>query len=73
MINVETQIQNLQNLSTKLAAKAEELSASLLVTDDDAVSNLKAKLLKAVDALNSDIKSLQNNANNANANKKWRG
>ena len=40
MINVETQIQNLQNLSTKLAAKAEELSASLLVTDDDAVSNL---------------------------------
>ncbi len=73
MINVETQIQNLQNLSTKLAAKAEELSASLLVTDDDAVSNLKAKLLKAVNALNSDIKSLQNNANNANANKKWRG
>ena len=72
MINVEAQIQNLQNLSAKLAAKAEELSASLLVTDDDAVANLKAKLLKAVSDLNSDIKSLQNNANNANANKKWR-
>ena len=71
MINVENQIEALQNLSASLAAKAELLNSSLLVTDDDAISNLKEKLLQAVEALNEDIKAMQEDANNANKNKKW--
>ena len=71
MINVENQIEALLNLSDSLAAKAELLNSSLLVTDDDAISNLKEKLLQAVEALNEDIRNIQSSASNANKNKKW--
>lgn len=71
MINVENQIEALKNLSAALAAKAEEFNSTLLVTEDDAVSNLKEKLLQAVEALNEDIQNIQSSANNANKNKKW--
>lgn len=71
MINVENQIETLRTLSTALAAKAEQLNSSLLVTDDDAVSNLKEKLLQAVEVLNEDIQNIQNSASTANQNKKW--
>ena len=71
MINVEAQLETLQSLSTTLAAKAEELNSSLLVTDDDAIANLKDKLLEAVEALNKDIESIRSSATGANNNKKW--
>lgn len=71
MINVENQIEALQALSTSLAAKAELLNSTLLSTDDDAISNLKEKLLQAVEALNEDIQNIQSSATNANNNKKW--
>lgn len=71
MINVNGQIEKLQAASTSLAAKVEELSSSILATNDDAINNLKDKLKTAVDALNEDIKAMQEEANNANKNKKW--
>ena len=71
MINVSGQIEKLQAASTSLAAKVEELSSSILATNDDAINNLKDKLKTAVDALNEDIKAMQEEANNANKNKKW--
>ena len=63
MINVNGQIEKLQAASTSLAAKVEELSSSILATNDDAINNLKDKLKTAVDALNEDIKAMQQKAN----------
>lgn len=71
MINVNGQIEKLQAASTSLSAKVEELSSSILATNDDAINGLKDKLKAAVDALNEDIKAMQEEANNANKNKKW--
>lgn len=71
MININGQIEKLQAASASLTAKVDELSSAVLATDDDAISNLKDKLKAAVDALNEDIKVMQEDANNANKNKKW--
>ena len=71
MINIDSQIEALQNLSTVLSSKAEELNSSLLATDDDTVANLKEKLVEAVELLNADIQNMQDNANSANENIKW--
>ena len=71
MINVSGQIEKLQAASASLSAKVEELSSSVLSTDDDAIAGLKEKLKAAVDALNEDIKAMQEDAQNANNNKKW--
>lgn len=71
MINIDSQIESLQNLSTNLAAKAEELNSSLLITDDDSINTLKEDLVKAVEALNADIQNMKTAAATANENKKW--
>jgi hypothetical protein len=71
MINIDSQIESLQNLSTNLAAKAEELNSSLLITDDDSINTLKEDLVKAVEALNTDIQNMKTAAATANENKKW--
>ncbi len=71
MINVSGQLEQLQAASASLNAKVEELDANILSTGDDAIAGLKEKLKAAVDALNEDIKAMENDANNANANKKW--
>ena len=71
MINVSGQIEKLQAASASLSSKVEELSSSVLSTDDDAIAGLKEKLKAAVDALNEDIKAMQEDAQNANNNKKW--
>jgi hypothetical protein len=71
MINIDEQIESLQTLSTNLAAKAEELNSSLLITDDDSINTLKEDLVKAVEALNTDIQNMKTAAATANENKKW--
>lgn len=71
MINVNSQIENLQAAAASLTSKVEELNSSILSTGDDAVAALREKLKAAVDALNKDIQTLQNEAKNANNNKKW--
>ena len=71
MINIDSQIESLQNLSTNLAAKAEELNSGLLITDDDSINTLKEDLVKAVEALNTDIQNIKTAAATANENKKW--
>jgi hypothetical protein len=71
MINIDSQIESLQTLSTNLAAKAEELNSSLLITDDDSINTLKEDLVKAVEALNTDIQNMKTAAATANENKKW--
>lgn len=71
MINIDSQIESLQNLSTNLAAKAEELNSGLLITDDDSINTLKEDLVKAVEALNTDIQNMKTAAATANENKKW--
>lgn len=71
MINIDSQIESLQNLSTNLAAKAEELNSGLLITDDDSINTLKEGLVKAVEALNTDIQNMKTAAATANENKKW--
>lgn len=71
MINIDSQIESLQTLSTNLAAKAEELNSSLLITDDDSINTLKENLVKAVEALNTDIQNMKTAAATANENKKW--
>jgi hypothetical protein len=71
MINIDEQIESLQTLSTNLAAKAEELNSSLLITDDDSINTLKEDLVKAVEALNTDIQDMKTSAATANENKKW--
>ena len=70
-VMITVQIEALQNLSTSLAAKAEELNSSLLQTDDDSVAALREKLQQAVVTLNSDIENLKNSADTANANIRW--
>ena len=71
MINIDSQIESLQSLSTNLAAKAEELNSGLLITDDDSINTLKEDLVKAVEALNTDIQNMKTAAATANENKKW--
>lgn len=71
MINIDGQIESLQNLSANLAAKAEELNSGLLITDDDSINTLKEDLVKAVEALNTDIQNMKTAAATANENKKW--
>lgn len=71
MINIDSQIESLQTLGTNLAAKAEELNSSLLITDDDSINTLKEDLVKAVEALNTDIQNMKTAAATANENKKW--
>ena len=71
MINVNSQIENLQAAAASLTSKVEELNSNILSTGDDAVAALREKLKAAVDALNKDIQTLQNEAKNANNNKKW--
>ncbi len=71
MINVNSQIENLQNAVTSLNTKIEELDSNILSTGDDAIAGLKEKLKLAVDALNQDIQAMQAEANSANENKKW--
>ena len=66
-IEAETKKEALEFVSEK----AEELNSSLLYTEDDAVTNLKEKLVAAVELLNADIESLKNNVATANNNKKW--
>ena len=71
MINIDASIEELLTLSATLSEKAEELNSSLLYTEDDAVVNLKEKLVAAVELLNADIESLKSNVATANNNKKW--
>ena len=71
MINIDASIEELLTLSATLSEKAEQLNSSLLYTEDDAVANLKEKLVAAVELLNADIESLKNNVATANNNKKW--
>ncbi len=71
MINVSGQLEQLKSASASLNQVVEKLDSSILSTDDDAVANLKEKLKSAVDALNEDIKAMENDAKNANSNKKW--
>ncbi len=71
MINIDVSIEELLTLSATLSEKAEQLNSSLLYTEDDAVVNLKEKLVAAVELLNADIESLKSNVANANNNKKW--
>ena len=71
MININGQIEKLKAASASLATKAEELSASLLSTNDDAIATLKEKLKQAINDLDKDISELQKYANTANNNKKW--
>ncbi len=71
MINIDVSIEELLTLSATLSEKAEQLNSSLLYTEDDAVTNLKEKLVAAVEILNADIEILKSNVANANNNKKW--
>ena len=71
MINIDVSIEELLTLSATLSEKAEQLNSSLLYTEDDAVTNLKEKLVAAVEMLNADIENLKSNVANANNNKKW--
>lgn len=71
MINIDASIEELLTLSATLSEKAEQLNSSLLYTEDDAVANLKEKLVAAVELLNADIESLKSNVATANNNKKW--
>jgi molybdopterin converting factor small subunit len=71
MINIDVSIEELLTLSATLSEKAEQLNSSLLYTEDDAVANLKEKLVAAVEILNADIENLKSNVANANNNKKW--
>lgn len=71
MINIDASIEELLTLSATLSEKAEQLNSSLLYTEDDAVVNLKEKLVAAVELLNADIESLKSNVATANNNKKW--
>ena len=71
MINIDVSIEELLTLSATLSEKAEQLNSSLLYTEDDAVTNLKEKLVAAVEVLNADIEILKSNVANANNNKKW--
>lgn len=71
MINIDVSIEELLTLSATLSEKAEQLNSSLLYTEDAAVTNLKEKLVAAVEILNADIEILKSNVANANNNKKW--
>jgi gas vesicle protein len=71
MINVSSQIEQLQAASVPLSAKLEELNSNVLSTGDDAIANLKEKLKIAIDTLNEDIRAMQADATSANENKKW--
>ena len=65
-IDVISYSNKIRELLIKNATKAEKKLLNVLKT-----SNLKDKLKAAVEALNEDIKAMQEDANNANKNKKW--